>query len=163
MTTDDGRTGWGEGGQYGPAAAVIDQVLAPKLLNRDATEPVTVWEELYAFGRDFGQKGTYVAAMSALDTFSGSAGNADDHRYLLEPAEGYAHLAWTQRAVDVTTAAVEMVAEHVADGTFGDEAVHDLGRHPTVDDLAGAAGVTTADPQERRHAGAARREGDVRP
>lgn len=70
IETDSGLTGWGEGGQYGPAAPVaacVDEVLAPRLIGRDPTEPVRIWEELYAFSRDFGQRGTYVEAISALD------------------------------------------------------------------------------------------------
>jgi D-galactarolactone cycloisomerase len=70
IETDSGLVGWGEGGQYGPpepVAACIDAVLAPRLLYRDPTEPVRIWEELYAFSRDFGQKGTYIEAISALD------------------------------------------------------------------------------------------------
>ena len=70
IETDEGAVGWGEGGQYGPAepvAACIDHVLGPRLLGRDPTEPVRIAEELYAFSRDFGQKGTYVEAISALD------------------------------------------------------------------------------------------------
>lgn len=70
IETDTGLIGWGEGGQYGPpepVAACIDHVLAPKLIGRDPTEPVRIWEELYNFSRDFGQKGTYVEAISALD------------------------------------------------------------------------------------------------
>ncbi|WP_321893828.1 mandelate racemase/muconate lactonizing enzyme family protein [Paraburkholderia tropica] len=70
VETDSGLVGWGEGGQYGPpepVAACVDHVFAPKLLGRDPTEPVRIWEELYNVSRDFGQKGTYVEAMSALD------------------------------------------------------------------------------------------------
>jgi D-galactarolactone cycloisomerase len=70
VETDTGLVGWGEGGQYGPpepVAACVDAVLAPRLIGRDPTEPVRIWEELYAFSRDFGQKGTYVEAISALD------------------------------------------------------------------------------------------------
>jgi D-galactarolactone cycloisomerase len=70
IETDSGNIGWGEGGQYGPAepvAACVDAVLAPKLIGRDPTEPVRIWEELYAFSRDFGQRGTYIEAMSAID------------------------------------------------------------------------------------------------
>jgi D-galactarolactone cycloisomerase len=70
IETDTGLVGWGEGGQYGPpepVAACIDRVLGPKLLERDPTEPVRIWEELYAFSRDFGQKGVYIEALSALD------------------------------------------------------------------------------------------------
>lgn len=70
VETDSGIVGWGEGGQYGPAepvAACVDHVLAPRLIGRDPTEPVRLWEELYSFSRDFGQKGTYIEAISALD------------------------------------------------------------------------------------------------
>lgn len=70
VETDAGLVGWGEGGQYGPpepVAACVEAVLAPRLIGRDSTEPVRIWEELYAFSRDFGQKATYVEAISALD------------------------------------------------------------------------------------------------
>lgn len=70
IETDAGLVGWGEGGQYGPpepVAACIDAVLAPRLIGRDPTEPVRIWEELYAFSRDFGQKGTYIESISAID------------------------------------------------------------------------------------------------
>ena len=61
--------GWGEGGQYGPGepvAAVIDDVLGPMLLGR-AVRPTRCWEEMYAATRDFGQRGSYIDAISALD------------------------------------------------------------------------------------------------
>jgi D-galactarolactone cycloisomerase len=70
ITTEDGLVGWGEGGQYGPpspVAAVIEDVFAPLLIGRSAHEPVRVWEQLYAYSRDFGQKGTYIEAISAID------------------------------------------------------------------------------------------------
>lgn len=70
IETDKGLVGWGEGGQYGPAqpvAAVVDHVFAPRILGRDPTEPVRIWEELYAYSRDFGQRGTYIEALSAID------------------------------------------------------------------------------------------------
>ncbi|KFC70252.1 L-alanine-DL-glutamate epimerase of enolase superfamily protein [Devosia sp. LC5] len=70
VETDTGLIGWGEGGQYGPAepvAACVDHVFAPRLIGRDPTEPVRIWEELYAYSRDFGQKGTYIEALSAID------------------------------------------------------------------------------------------------
>jgi D-galactarolactone cycloisomerase len=70
VESDTGLVGWGEGGQYGPpepVAACVDAVLAPRLIDRDPTEPVRIWEELYAFSRDFGQKGTYIEAISAID------------------------------------------------------------------------------------------------
>ncbi len=70
IETDQGIAGWGEGGQYGPpepVASCVDAVLAPRLIGRDPTEPVRLWEENYAFSRDFGQKGTYAEAISAID------------------------------------------------------------------------------------------------
>jgi len=70
ITTDDGLVGWGEGGQYGPpepVATCINDVLAPLIVGQRASEPVRIWEKLYAFSRDFGQKGTYIEAISALD------------------------------------------------------------------------------------------------
>ncbi|MFE7505415.1 mandelate racemase/muconate lactonizing enzyme family protein [Promicromonospora sp. NPDC057488] len=70
LTTDDGVVGWGEGGQYGPAEpvqAAIESVLGPRLLELGVTDPAVVWEHLYSATRDFGQKGTYVEAISAID------------------------------------------------------------------------------------------------
>ena len=70
LTTSEGLVGWGEGGQYGPAEPVrtcIESVLGPALLEMPAAEPAVVWEQLYAMTRDFGQKGTYVEAISAID------------------------------------------------------------------------------------------------
>jgi D-galactarolactone cycloisomerase len=70
VRTNDGVEGWGEGGQWGPAepvACCIRDVLAPMLLGRDPREPGRLWHEMYSATRDFGQKGTYVEAISAID------------------------------------------------------------------------------------------------
>lgn len=70
ITSDDGLIGWGEGGQYGPAEPVASaavEVLAPRLLGQPADAPVRIWEQNYAFSRDFGRTGTYIEAMSAID------------------------------------------------------------------------------------------------
>lgn len=70
LTTDDGLVGWGEGGQYGPGEpvrAAIESVLGPVLLAMPDASPAVVWERLYTHSRDFGQKGTYVEAISAID------------------------------------------------------------------------------------------------
>jgi D-galactarolactone cycloisomerase len=70
ITSDDGLVGWGEGGQYGPpepVATCIDDVIGPRLVGQRVDEPVRIWEESYSFSRDFGQKGTYVEAISAID------------------------------------------------------------------------------------------------
>jgi len=70
IETDDGLVGWGEGGQYGPpepVAACVNHVLAPRIMGRSPHEVTRIWEELYALTRDFGQKGTYIEALSAID------------------------------------------------------------------------------------------------
>ncbi|MET7966284.1 mandelate racemase/muconate lactonizing enzyme family protein [Micromonospora sp. NPDC005305] len=70
LTSSDGLVGWGEGGQYGPPEPVrsaIDDVLAPLLLSMPTAGPSVVWDALYARTRDFGQKGTYIEAISAID------------------------------------------------------------------------------------------------
>ena len=70
VRTDTGLCGWGEGGQCGPAqpvASCIDEILAPMIIGRDPLTPAVIWEDLYSATRDFGQKGTYVEAISAID------------------------------------------------------------------------------------------------
>ena len=70
VETDDGLVGWGDGGQYGPpepVAACVEHVLAPKIVGRSPHETGRIWEELYAATRDFGQKGAYIEAISAID------------------------------------------------------------------------------------------------
>jgi D-galactarolactone cycloisomerase len=69
ITAENGLTGWGECGQYGPAepvAACIEHVLAPRVIGRDV-HPTQLWEEMYAGTRDFGQKGSYIEAISGID------------------------------------------------------------------------------------------------
>lgn len=70
IETDDGFVGWGEGGQYGPAEPVescIKHVLSPLLMGQDARERNKLWNVLYAHIRDFGPKGSYIEALSAID------------------------------------------------------------------------------------------------
>ncbi|MBC6715486.1 mandelate racemase/muconate lactonizing enzyme family protein [Aurantimonas sp. DM33-3] len=70
ITCDDGTTGWGEGGQYGPPeppASCIRDVIGPRLIGRYPAAPTAIFEEFYARTRDFGQKGAYVEALSAID------------------------------------------------------------------------------------------------
>lgn len=70
LTTTDGEVGWGEGGQYGPAEPVrscLEDVLAPQLLAMRDASPGVVWDLLDARTRDFGQRGPYLEALSALD------------------------------------------------------------------------------------------------
>ena len=47
---------------------IFDQfqdVLAPRILGREV-QPTVISEELYSFSRDFGQRGTYVEAISGI-------------------------------------------------------------------------------------------------
>ena len=73
IETDNGLMGWGEGGQYGPAepvAACIEHVLAPMLLGRNPLMRDVLWNDMYCATRDFGQKGSYIEAISAIDIAS---------------------------------------------------------------------------------------------
>ena len=70
IETDDGLIGWGEGGQYGPpqpVASCIDSVLSPLIIGANAAQPVVIWEKLYAHVRDYGPRGPYIEAISAID------------------------------------------------------------------------------------------------
>jgi D-galactarolactone cycloisomerase len=89
VKTDTGLCGWGEGGQYGPAepvAACINAVLAPQIMGCDPRQPTRLWDEMYAATRDFGQKGSYIEAISALNIalwdITGQALNAPIHMLL---------------------------------------------------------------------------------
>ncbi len=68
VDTDAGIIGWGEA--YGPAspnAAVVRDFFGPMLLGRDPRDTEALWQYLFARSLDYGQKGTMVAAISALD------------------------------------------------------------------------------------------------
>jgi len=70
IETDNGIIGWGEGGQYGPpepVASCIQNVLKPIIMNKDPREIAVHWNSMYVNTRDFGQKGTYIEAISAID------------------------------------------------------------------------------------------------
>jgi D-galactarolactone cycloisomerase len=59
IEADNGLVGWGQGGQYGPpgpVASCINDVLAPLPLRGRADQPAKIWEQLYAFARDFGRQ-----------------------------------------------------------------------------------------------------------
>jgi len=70
IMTDEGIYGWGEGGQYGPAEPVkiiIDKILSPMLIGKDPLDKGILWDQMYQNTRDFGQKGAYIEAISAID------------------------------------------------------------------------------------------------
>lgn len=72
IVTDDGISGWGESlchGQQPPhiAAAFIEQVFKPLLLNRNPFDVEVLWEQMYNTTRPFGQGGAAVNAISGVD------------------------------------------------------------------------------------------------
>ena len=72
ITTDDGRTGFGEAlcNGHQPAditAATIDSSLKPLLFGRDPMHTGVIFEECYNRTKDFGMKGAVIGAISAID------------------------------------------------------------------------------------------------
>ena len=81
--TSGGVSGWGEAGQYGPPEPVASaikvrrgeansglyssfstqDVLAKRIIGEEI-QPTVISDMLYSFSRDFGQRGTYVEAIS---------------------------------------------------------------------------------------------------
>ena len=61
--------GWGQAGKFDPPepiAATVEHMLARRIIGKSG-RPTVLSEELYAFSRDFGQRGTYVEAISGID------------------------------------------------------------------------------------------------
>lgn len=72
IVTDEGITGWGEAfcqGLEPPeiAAATITHALTPLLMGKSALESGPLWHRMYNATRDFGRKGSVIAAISAID------------------------------------------------------------------------------------------------
>jgi D-galactarolactone cycloisomerase len=72
VVTDEGLTGWGEAFAQGLeppeiAAAVIEHALKPIVLGRDPLDTEVLWHRMYHATRDYGRKGSVVAAISAVD------------------------------------------------------------------------------------------------
>jgi D-galactarolactone cycloisomerase len=68
ILTDAGIRGWGEAyGPARPAASAIDHFFGPLLIGRDPRDTESLWHFLYARSIDYGQKGTLLAAISAID------------------------------------------------------------------------------------------------
>jgi D-galactarolactone cycloisomerase len=68
VRTDEGLAGWGEAyGPASPSAVAVEDFFAPMLLGRDPRDTESLWQFLFARSLDYGQKGTMVAAISALD------------------------------------------------------------------------------------------------
>ena len=66
-------TGWSDGEGFAQGlgrricAATIDTAFAPMLIGRNPLDTEKLWFEMYNRSRDFGRKGSVMAAISALD------------------------------------------------------------------------------------------------
>jgi D-galactarolactone cycloisomerase len=72
VVTDDGRSGWGEAFAQGLeppqlAAAAIEHALKPLVLGASPLDHEVLWHRMYHTTRDYGRKGTLLAAISAID------------------------------------------------------------------------------------------------
>jgi len=72
VLTDEGVSGWGEAFAQGLeppeiAATVIDKALRPLVIGADPLETEVLWHRMYHATRDYGRKGSVMAAISAID------------------------------------------------------------------------------------------------
>src|SRR5918995_3713992 len=72
VLTDEGVSGWGEAFAQGLeppeiAAIVIDKALRPLVVGADPLDTEVLWHRMYHMTRDYGRKGSVVAAISAVD------------------------------------------------------------------------------------------------
>ena len=72
VLTDEGVSGWGEAFAQGLeppeiAATVIDKALRPLVVGADPLDTEVLWHRMYHMTRDYGRKGSVVAAISAVD------------------------------------------------------------------------------------------------
>jgi D-galactarolactone cycloisomerase len=71
VETDAGLQGYGEafyfGGPSTIVAQIIDRALGPLIIGADPMDTAVLWDRLYNWTRDQGQKGVTISAISALD------------------------------------------------------------------------------------------------
>ena len=72
VITDEGISGWGEAFAQGLeppqiALAAVGSALAPLLIGANPLDTEVLWHRMYHATRDFGRKGSVVAAISAVD------------------------------------------------------------------------------------------------
>ena len=71
VSTDEGVTGWGE--CFGPGnvalanARIVEDVIAPLVLDHDPLDRDVLWHKVYNLLRDHGQKGMPLQALSGVD------------------------------------------------------------------------------------------------
>src|SRR5262245_20728754 len=72
VLTDEGLIGWGEAFNQGLeppqiSAATIEHALKPLILGADPRQTEVLWHRMYNATRDYGRKGSVMAAISAID------------------------------------------------------------------------------------------------
>ncbi|MFK7802660.1 MAG: mandelate racemase/muconate lactonizing enzyme family protein [Anaerolineae bacterium] len=70
ITTDSGVFGWGEAFCHDAGHAIdaiINQTFKPHLLGRNPLQISVIWDHLYNWTKDYGQKGLVISALSAID------------------------------------------------------------------------------------------------
>jgi len=72
LVTDEGLVGWGEAFAQGLeppeiAATVIEKALWPLIRGADPLDIEVLWHRMYHATRDYGRKGSVIAAISAID------------------------------------------------------------------------------------------------
>lgn len=70
VDTDEGVSGWGEcfcHDSWPALVAMIEQVYQPLLIGKDPLAREVIWDTLYNWTRDYGQKGTTAIAISGVD------------------------------------------------------------------------------------------------
>ena len=70
VVTDEGLYGWGEvfcHDAWPALAALIERVYQPLILGQDPLSREVIWDKLYNWTRDYGQKGLTTAALSGID------------------------------------------------------------------------------------------------
>jgi D-galactarolactone cycloisomerase len=91
VITDEGITGWGEAFAQGLeppeiAATAIDRALRPLVTGADPLDTEVLWHRMYHATRDYGRKGSVIAAISAIDIalwdIAGKFHGAPVHRLL---------------------------------------------------------------------------------
>ena len=70
VVTDSGLVGWGEAFCHDAGHAIealICETFKPHLIGRNPLETSVIWDHLYNWTKDYGQKGLAIAALSAID------------------------------------------------------------------------------------------------
>src|SRR3954454_9999009 len=72
VMTDEGLVGWGESFNQGLeppqiSAATIEHALKPLVMGANPLDTEVLWHRMYTATRDYGRKGSVMAAISAID------------------------------------------------------------------------------------------------